>query len=85
MVQSELNNEMTQAEFDALKSEIKQYLENVVTPIVNYDYSRYATIIAPILFDLRHAIFMSERENTFNLFSILRKAVEKNEVEKKEA
>lgn len=74
---------MDQIEFNEKKAEIKTYLENVVTPIVNTDFSRYANNIAPVLHNLRNALFASQRDDVNKYFKMLRNAVEKNETVQK--
>lgn len=74
---------MDQAEFNTMKAEIRTYLDNVVTPIVNTDFGRYANKIAPVLHDLRNALFACRREDVNKYFEMLRNAVEKNETVQK--
>lgn len=66
---------MEQSDFNKLKAEVRTYLENVVTPLINFDYKRYAEVISPILYELRNAMFLGDREKTMNEFIKLRKAV----------
>lgn len=73
---------MEQSDFNKLKAEIRTYLQDVVTPLINTDYNLYASTASPILYELRQAIFTGNREKTMNEFIQLRKAIENVTVQK---
>ena len=65
----------TAEDFRKLKEEIRKYLQDKVQPMVSKNYKGYVDIY-PVLYDIRHSLFILDRQGLINGYLKLRKKIE---------
>jgi|WetSurSiteA1Bulk_404760.scaffolds.fasta_scaffold03412_7 hypothetical protein len=72
----------TAKDFRQLKTEICEYLQDTVQPLILTNYSGYIDIY-PILYDIRSAMLKADRESLMNNYINLRKKINSYETMEK--